>query len=295
MTPGLSAANDTIVDTWRYTLRKPAASWMRVDFDAAAWQEGPGGFGTPGTPGARIGTQWSTNAIWLRKSFELAAVPHKPALLIHHDEDTEVFLNGQSVAKFQGYITEYKLAPLKPEHIAALHAGKNVLAVHCRQTGGGQFIDVHVVDADNPPKLPPPKRNTSPFKSDLITSWGAEVTADNAWTEYPRPQLERGGWTNLNGLWEYAITPIERQQKPEQWQGKILVPYALESKLGGVQRLLDQDEALWYRRTMELQPRADHRTQLNFEAVDYRCAVFVNDRAVGSHQGGHTPFSFDVT
>ncbi len=145
------------------------------------------------------------------------------------------------------------------------------------------------------PKLPPAKRNTKPFQSELITQWGESVTPQNAWTEYPRPQLQREAWQNLNGHWDYAITPAEQTDAPKKWAGKILVPYCLESRLGGVRRLLDPDEALWYRRSFEAAPSAQTRTLLNFEAVDYRCEVFVNGQSVGAHQGGNTPFSLDVT
>jgi len=215
-------------------------------------------------------------------------------LLIHHDEDAEVFINGTLVATLKGFTTEYVIVQLPAAKRAALRQGKNVMAVHCRQTNGGQFIDAHLVDADNVPKLPKPKRSTKPFISELITQWGAEVTAENAWTEYPRPQLKREHWTNLNGHWDYAITPIESTEFPSEWNGEILVPYCLESKLGGVQRLLDATEALWYRRTFDAK-KSDNRLLLNFEAVDYRCEVFVNGKSVGTHVGGNTPFSFEIS
>jgi beta-galactosidase/beta-glucuronidase len=142
---------------------------------------------------------------------------------------------------------------------------------------------------------PPAVRQTRPFVSRLITRWGAAVTAANAWTEYPRPQLVRDQWQNLNGHWDYAVTPADRHQSPARWDGRILVPFSLESRLGGVQRLLDATEALWYRRTFDARPSAGERLLLNFEAVDYRCEVFLNGRTVGTHQGGHTPFTFEVT
>jgi hypothetical protein len=284
-----------INEEWRYTFQSPREGWEKSDFKDDAWSVGFGGFGTPATPGARLGTEWRTNNIWLRKTFDVSAVPKNAALLMHHDEDVEVFINGVKVATESSYSTEYKVVPLNAEQASAVKSGKNVMAVHCKQTGGGQYIDVHFVNADAVPKLPAAKRSTVPFKSELITTWGSEVTADNAWQEYPRPQLERSQWTNLNGHWDYGMTANTEQTKPATWDGKILVPFCLESKLGGVQRLLLENEALWYHRTFNATPKENERTLLNFEAVDYRCEVFVNGVSVGKHQGGHTPFAIDIS
>jgi beta-galactosidase len=290
-----TAAAQEIADSWQYTLRKPAAGWQQPEFEASGWKESSGGFGTPGTPAARIGTHWNTPNIWLRKSFELKSIPEKPALLIHHDEDAEVFLNGTKIVGLPGWSTKYEVLPLGAEQRSALRVGKNVMAVHCRQNTGGQFIDVHVVDADKVPTLPAARRPTKPYESELITKWGAEVTPENAWTEYPRPQMARKDWQNLNGQWDYAVTADDRKEPPQEWAGKILVPFALEAKLGGVQRLLFENEALWYRRTFAAMPQTNERLLLHFEAVDYLCEAFVNGQSVGKHQGGNTPFSFDIT
>ncbi|MFG0294432.1 MAG: sugar-binding domain-containing protein, partial [Maioricimonas sp. JB045] len=293
--PSVAAGDIPIVDTWKYTYRRPAEGWRTVTFDEAGWKEGAGGFGMPETPGSRVGTYWQTNNLWLRKRFEVESIPEKPALLIHHDEDAEVYINGRRAAAFKGYITEYKVVPLSAEAKTLLRRGENVMAVHCRQTGGGQFIDVHVVDAENVPELPPAQRSTRPFESELITQWGEQVTPENAWTEYPRPQLRRNEWQNLNGQREYVITSAEERDVAGEWAGDILVPFCLESKLGGVQRLLDPDEALWYRRTFAADVGEGQRMLLHFEAVDYECEVWVNGQSVGTHRGGNTPFSFDVT
>ena len=203
-----------IVDQWRYTLRRPADGWQEASFDDGDWTEGFGGFGTLSTPGARVGTTWATNSIWLRKTFELTSVPQKPALLIHHDEDAEVYINARPVATLKAYTTRYIVVPLTKDNRSTLLTGKNVMSVRCRQTSGGQFIDVHLVDADNLPELPKPQRSTKPFISELITKWGEAVTPQNAWTEYPRPQLRRDQWSNLNGQWDYAVTPIGQKQAP---------------------------------------------------------------------------------
>jgi beta-galactosidase/beta-glucuronidase len=288
-----------IVDDWRYALSQPPQNWARSDFDDSDWKQGHGGFGTRGTPGARVSTNWRSPDIWLRKQFKLDEIPPKPALLIHHDEGAQVWINGQKVAEFEGYVTDYKVVPLDSNHKAALKIGTNLMAVHCHQTGGGQFIDVHLVDADNVPELPAAQRSNVPFKSELITRWGEELTPENAWTEYPRPQMVRENWQNLNGTWQYAIksntSKLSDVDWSENWSGQITVPFSLESRLGGVQRLLHPDEALWYRREFDTDRSTDGRTLLHFEAVDYRCEVFVNGKSVGKHQGGHTPFSFDIT
>ena len=133
-----------------------------------------------------------------------------------------------------------------------------------------------------------------PVPEKMMTTWGSEVTPENAWSEYPRPQFERPDWQNLNGLWDYAITAIDAD-KPAEWEGKILVPYAIESTLSGIGKLLTPQQALWYHRTLSLTPKPNHRTLLNFEAVDYQSTVWLNGRQVGKHTGGNTPFSFDVT
>jgi Glycosyl hydrolases family 2, TIM barrel domain/Glycosyl hydrolases family 2, sugar binding domain/Glycosyl hydrolases family 2 len=128
---------------WRYRLEPPADTWMQPGFDDAGWAEGTGGFGTEGTPGARVGTRWDGAVIWLRRRFELAAPPAGGALClrIHHDEDAEVFLNGVPIAALSGFTTDYVGVPLDAQASAALRDGPNVLAVRCRQTQGGQYVD----------------------------------------------------------------------------------------------------------------------------------------------------------
>ena len=133
---------------WRYTTDKPADGWQAAAFDAAAWKVAPGGFGTKLTPGTTVRTEWSSADIWVRREFELPA-DFKPTDGVHlnayHDEDAEIYLNGVAAAKGTGYTTAYGLMPIRAEARAALKPGKNVIAIHCHQTGGGQYIDAGLV------------------------------------------------------------------------------------------------------------------------------------------------------
>jgi len=133
-----------------------------------------------------------------------------------------------------------------------------------------------------------------PREAHMVTSWGRKVTPENAHREYPRPQLVRRDWMNLNGLWQYSgagageAPPIGRQLP-----GSILVPFPVESALSGVMK---SAERLWYRRTFEIpQSWGGRRLMLRFGAVDWEAAVYVNGRMVGTHRGGYDPFAFDIT
>jgi hypothetical protein len=134
-----------------------------------------------------------------------------------------------------------------------------------------------------------------PAPAPLMTKWGKQVTPQNAWQEYPRPQLVRKDWVNLNGLWDYAITPKDGP-RPEKSDGQILVPFAIESALSGVGKHPSKDQLLWYRRTVEVPPGwMGKRVLLHFEAVDWEATVFVNGKEIGTHRGMSDPFSFDIT
>ncbi len=131
---------------WRYTTSRPGQGWEKPDFDDSAWKQGQSGFGTRGTPGTRVRTEWNSPNIWLRRQFTLPDIAGQDVqFFIHHDEDAEVYLNGVLALQLSGYTTGYETAPLTPQAKAALEPGANTIAVHCRQTGGGQYIDVGLV------------------------------------------------------------------------------------------------------------------------------------------------------
>ncbi len=127
---------------WRYTFAKPADGWFEVGFDDSGWRQGPGGFGTEGTPGAVVRTTWNTPDIWMRRDFNISEVPDNISLRIHYDEDARVYINGVSVAQLEGYSAYYVSLDLDDNVRKALRPGKNVLAVRCHQTYGGQYVDV---------------------------------------------------------------------------------------------------------------------------------------------------------
>ena len=134
--------------------------------------------------------------------------------------------------------------------------------------------------------------------SPMLTEWGEKVTSENAWRSYPRPQMVRNAWTCLNGDWDYAVTSITNTTgRPDKWDGKIRVPFAIESVLSGVGRLLEPHEYLWYTREITLDPKPGERILLHFGAVDFRAIVYLGHDEVAAtpHDGGQLPFTVDLT
>ncbi|WP_345066767.1 glycoside hydrolase family 2 protein [Leifsonia kafniensis] len=128
----------------------------------------------------------------------------------------------------------------------------------------------------------------------LKTPWAHTLDPDAVLQEYPRPQLARESYLNLNGRWDYAIT--DSAEHPRGWDGAILVPFSPEAALSGVERQLLPGQHLWYQRTVHLPSDfIDERVLLHFGAVDQDCRVYIDGELVGSHSGGYLPFSFDVT
>lgn len=134
-----------------------------------------------------------------------------------------------------------------------------------------------------------------PAEAPILTRWARQVTPENVWPEYPRPQMERSEWQNLNGLWDYAVTAKDAPQ-PTSFDGTILVPFPIEAPLSGVGRQMKPEEVIWYRREFSVEGGAGGgRVLLHFEAADWETTAWVNGQKTGEHRGGYDPFTFDIT
>lgn len=138
-------------------------------------------------------------------------------------------------------------------------------------------------------------QNWQPAGNKIMSKWAKEITPENVWQEYPRPQLKRSEWLNLNGLWEYALLK-KNEIQPKKYQGQILVPFCIESSLSGVGKSMMPDDRLWYKREFEIPSNWQSKNiVINFEAVDYKSTVWVNGIILDSHKGGYDRFSYDIT
>ena len=132
--------------TWSYTFQQPSEGWTAASFDSSSWKQGPAGFGTEGTPGAVVRTTWNTGDIWLRREVTMPAEPYSNLeFYVYHDEDVEIYVNGEPAASEDGFTTGYVPLEISAPAKALLRPGARVLlAVHCHQTGGGQNVDVGI-------------------------------------------------------------------------------------------------------------------------------------------------------
>ncbi len=185
---------------WEFTFDKPAENWFEIAFDDSKWRKGRSGFGSPGTPGAKVRTPWHSSDIWLRRDFGLETIPGQMTLKIHHDEDAEVYLNGKQVRTFKGYLKNYVEVDVTGECLDVIQTGRNTLAIHCRQTGGGQYIDAGLVVDESTTPIPV-----------LMARHGMEILGAINVEKYNKLRLElaKVQSTKLTLKTEYAMAVAE--------------------------------------------------------------------------------------
>jgi hypothetical protein len=210
----------------------------------------------------------------------------------------EHWLNGVQIVAYELWTDEWTRLVAESKfkdhpHYARARKGRIGIQDHGDDAA---FRNIRIRELPATPQTPAPVQPASPIPpTKLQTRWASQVTADRVLPEYPRPQLARKNWTNLNGAWTYAITAGDAP-RPSAFPGRILVPFAVESQLSGAGVWVAPDQRLWYRRTFTAPAlTAGSRLLLNFGAVDWEAEVLVNGTRVGEHRGGYDPFTFDIT
>jgi beta-galactosidase/beta-glucuronidase len=141
----------------------------------------------------------------------------------------------------------------------------------------------------------PQESEWKPVENVMLTRWAADIDPENVLAEYPRPQMVRSEWKNLNGLWDFTLVSKDIKQI-DSYNAKILVPFPVESALSGLKRTVTKDDKVWYRRYITIPNNwAGKKVLLHFGAVDWETTVFINGKEVGTHRGGYDAFTFDIT
>jgi len=213
--------------TWRYTTDKPAKGWNELSFDDSTWDSGRAGFGVTDhvTPPATVGTAWKTSAIWLRKTIDVPGLLEftSAGLIVRHDEDVEVYINGAAVFSITGFNTERTAFDVSKELKATLKPGKNLIAVHVTQTGGGQYIDLGLI-------LDPTRQLTAPAKTvsqeKLQKQYDARWPEEKAWEWYAKV----GPIVGCNYLPRTAVNMTE------MWQKETFDPKTIDEELGWAEK-----------------------------------------------------------
>jgi hypothetical protein len=175
---------------WRYTTTKPKTDWMKSEFKDASWKQGTAGFGKAGTPGGKRNTEWNTKTIWMRTTLKLDGCGKDSfRFVVCHDEDVDIYVNGVHAAAAGAYVTDYVALKLSDKGMAALKAGDNTIAVRCRQTSGGQYIDVALYDTapETKPKVivakPEPKGDGKTKKAFSLLGETHSTSGGRNWSD----------------------------------------------------------------------------------------------------------------
>ena len=201
----VAAGDESSNIQWKYTTTEPASDWYTTDFTATGWRTGAAGFGGNGR------TAWSSSDIWIRRNFKITNLDESQLqelrLWMFHDEDAEIYINGILAAKVTGYNTQYEVWPLLPEGLNALNLDgtDNVIAIHCKQTTGGQFIDCGLklcqyTDNSDLEVSPMPQKTPAPeFKSESSKAYLLTYTLPTSKLLHYAYSLDGAKWTTING------------------------------------------------------------------------------------------------
>ena len=282
--------------TWKYVTEAPdELTWMTSSFDDSSWSEGQAGFGKSRTTHP-INTQWTTNDIWLRKKVSFEGITKSDiktlSLKVVRDAVCEVYFNGVLAASLEKNGIKTEAVSIAQEALDAITPnGETTIAVHCYRTNSLKYFDAALTcqASGNIQKIAWEMK-----EAPLMSIFAKDLDVNNVWGEYPRPQMERKEWQNLNGIWDFQPLLADREGMPENvYCMEILVPFPVESALSGVMKDYSR---FAYRRFFTVPENwAGKNLLIHFEAVDHQCEVFVNGQSVGKHDGGYDPFSFDVT
>ena len=214
-------------EVWKYTTSKPSGAWQKSDYNDAKWKTGTAGFGTSGTPGGKICTPWRTNTIWLRRKIDIpaAATKRKMGFWLSHDEDVEITINGVRAGRRGGYTTSFFWLPIDAKAQGSLKAGQNVIAVQCKQTSGGQFIDVALYATGTAPvivKKPDPKPVDKPGAGNIKKAFSLLGTT----------RVDRGAKRNWSDSY-LALTQNGRPNKLVNWMNVQSIPPMLPPYFAG--------------------------------------------------------------
>ena len=282
--------------TWKYVTETPdTLTWMLPTYDDSSWSEGIGGFGKSRTTHI-INTQWTTNDLWLRKSINVKGFTKDDlknlSLYVVRDATCEIYINGVLAATLEKNGLKIENVKLSSDAIDAISFDDEiVIAIHCYRTNSLKYFDARFTC--NVFRL----FSTVKWEmkqGSLMSKFAGDIDINNVLGEYPRPQMVRKEWKNLNGVWEFQPLFANHDGMPEDaYSMEILVPFPVESPISGIMKSYNR---FAYRRTFVVPENwSGKRLLMHFDAVDYECEVYVNGKKAGEHKGGYDPFSFDVT
>ncbi|MBQ5664144.1 MAG: hypothetical protein IIV19_06945, partial [Bacteroidaceae bacterium] len=285
--------------SWKYVTEAPASEeWMNPSFDDTAWGEGLAGFGNKRS-NYSINTNWTTSDIWLRKKVSFKDLTKKDlaSLKLHiiADGEFQLYINGIKIdnVSLEGTSVVKRGDISIPASLIDTIAttGEATIAIHNYRKLTQKIFDASLSCYMNG-KYTPIKWEMK--KGALESVFAKDIDVDNVWGEYPRPQMVRKEWQNLNGVWQLQPLFGDKEGMPEDaYSMEILVPFPVESPISGIMKHYSR---FAYKRTFTVPKKwEDRNLLLHFEAVDWECEVFVNGQRVGSHKGGYDPFEFDVT